>query len=136
MHAVEATTMRTEEHQLEQDWDHAFADVLEGLGRRGHGAATTEVGTRLRCVSGGYLADQCSCEASVPLEVVSVAWNRQLEGGGEEGFFRFAWQEQVWLGYGLKGGRVRGVYCPAHSVERDQRLQSARTAAQSPTPRA
>jgi hypothetical protein len=131
---VEAAAVRTEQHQLEKDWDHAFADVLEGLGRRRHGPGASKVASRLQCVSGGYLANQCSCEASVPLEVVSAAWSRQLEGKAEEGFFRFAWQEEVWLAYGLTDGRVTGVYCPGHSDERDRRLQSARTAAQTPDP--
>jgi hypothetical protein len=133
MRAVE-TAVRTQQAQLEQDWDSAFADVLDGLGRRRHRPSTSELAGRLQCVSGGYLADRCSCEASVPLEVVNVAWSRQLEAGGEEGFFRFAWQDEVWLAYGLKDGRVRGVYCPGHSAERDRRLQGARVSAQPPRP--
>ena len=48
---------------------------------------------------------------------------RELERGRLcEGFFHFAWRGDVWLAYGLASGRVRGVYCPAHRSEREQRL--------------
>jgi hypothetical protein len=130
MHAVEARAARVEQdQQLSPDWDHAFADVLVDHRRR-RGAATREAGRALRCVSGGYLTNACSCSASVPLDVVTAAWGRELESGRAEGFFRFAWQEQVWLGYGMQDGNVKGVYCPAHSAERDRRLDTARTSAQ------
>jgi hypothetical protein len=136
MHAVQTGAVRIEQDQrLDADWDHAFADVLVDLRRR-RGGGTQESARPLRCVSGGYLTNACSCSASVPFEVVTAAWSRELEGGRADGFFRFAWQEQVWLGYGLQDGNVKGVYCPAHSAERDRRLDSARTAAHSPQPRA
>jgi hypothetical protein len=129
MQAVEARAPRTtQDERLVPDWDHAFADVLVDRRRR-RGAGAKQARPTLRCVSGGYLTNACSCSASVPREVVSVAWGRQLEGGCAEGFFRFAWQEQVWLGYGLQDGNVKGVYCPAHSAERDRRLDTARTSA-------
>ena len=80
----------------------------------------------LQCVASGYLADGCSCSASVPAAVATAAWQRELERNGPHdgygGFFSFAWHGGVWLAYGLPGGRVRGVYCPAHRSEREQRL--------------
>jgi hypothetical protein len=85
----------------------------------------------LRCVASGYLADGCSCSASVPAAVAIAAWQRELErerpkdGAHDDlhdGFFNFAWRGGVWLAYGLPGGQVRGVYCPAHRSEREQRL--------------
>jgi hypothetical protein len=77
----------------------------------------------LRCVSSGYLSDGCSCEASIPASVVTAAWAQELKRAGARGdrFFRFAWHGGVWLAYGLQDGRVRGVYCPSHSAERDER---------------
>lgn len=77
----------------------------------------------LRCVSSGYLSDGCSCSSSVPAHVVAAAWTRELERGGVPGdrLFRFAWHDGVWLAYGLRDGRVRGVYCPSHSAGRDER---------------
>jgi hypothetical protein len=129
MQAVEAEAVRIEQEQtLDADWDHAFADVLVDRRRR-RGAARKQARSPLRCVSGGYLTNACSCSASVPFEVVTAAWSRQLEGRCTDGFFRFAWQEQVWLAYGLQDGDVKGVYCPAHSAERDRRLDTARTTA-------
>ncbi len=84
----------------------------------------------LRCVSTGYLSHGCSCRASVPAEVASAAWQREQEATvGNDRFFYFAWRGEVWLGYGLVGGGVRGVYCPAHSAERSERSFSARLAA-------
>jgi hypothetical protein len=77
----------------------------------------------MRCVSSGYMADGCSCEATVPWSVVSEAWARELERAQacEDQFFRFLWRGGAWLGYGLRDGRVRGVYCPTHSARRAQR---------------
>ena len=77
----------------------------------------------LRCVSSGYLADGCSCQATVPASVVRGAWARELERDDvEEGqFFRFVWRGETWLGYGLRDGSVRGVYCPEHSARRAER---------------
>jgi hypothetical protein len=108
--------------------------VLAGIGRRRaahgqrerivhgeHGEAPASAA--LRCVSSGYLADGCSCRAGVPAAVASAAWREELERGRMcEGFFHFAWRRDVWLAYGLADGRVRGVYCPAHRFEREQRL--------------
>ena len=36
-------------------------------------------------------------------------------------FFRFTWQNGVWLAYGLRDGGVRGVHCPPHMAEREER---------------
>ena len=131
MHTVENGAVSAEQARL-GDWDTAFAGVLTD--RRRRGARENQAAPPRRCVSAGYLADSRSCRASVPCEVVQAAWGRQLEGGSPEGFFRFAWQDEVWLGYGLKDGEVRGVYCPAHSAERDRRVHSARTAVPPPAP--
>jgi hypothetical protein len=81
----------------------------------------------LQCVASGYLTDGCSCSARVPATVANAAWQRELErespkDGARDGFFNFAWRGGRWLAYGLPGGQVRGVYCPAHRSEREQRL--------------
>lgn len=77
----------------------------------------------LRCVWTGHSADGCSCQSNVPEDVVASAWRRELERGGERAdrFFQFTWQEGVWLAYGLKDGGVRGVHCPPHRTEREER---------------
>ncbi len=77
---------------------------------------------RLKCVSSGHLADNCSCSATVPTGVVHAAWERQLAHAKVSGdrFFRIAWQGRVWLAYGLGDGGVRGVYCPTHTSQRDE----------------
>jgi hypothetical protein len=92
------------------------------IARAGSGRAAAPE-PALRCVSSGYLASGCSCRARVPATVASAAWREELEQGRLcEGFFHFAWRGDVWLAYGLAGGGVRGVYCPAHRSEREQRL--------------
>lgn len=77
----------------------------------------------LRCVSSGYLSGGCSCQASIPEGVVTTAWRRELAAadGPRDRFFRFSWRDGEWLAFGLRDGRIRGVYCPAHSAERDGR---------------
>ncbi len=78
---------------------------------------------QLRCVSSGYLADGCSCQATVPAGIVGAAWAHELQHtpASEDQFFRFIWRGGEWLGYGLRDGRVRGVYCPEHSARRAER---------------
>jgi hypothetical protein len=129
MTGLQAGATTLERHVRDADWDDAFADVVADLDRRG--AAGAEVaGQRLRCVSSGYLANGCSCSASIPAEVVAAVWERELARGGDRGdrFFRIAWQEDVWLAFGLQDGGVRGVYCPSHSAERDERAFAAAAA--------
>jgi hypothetical protein len=77
----------------------------------------------LRCVSSGYLTDGCSCQSTVPASIAKAAWAHELEHtpAREDQFFRFMWRGGEWLGYGLRDGRVRGVYCPEHSAKRTQR---------------
>jgi hypothetical protein len=77
----------------------------------------------MRCVSSGYLADGCSCQATIPSNVVIAAWARELEllGAHDDRFFRFAWRGGVWFAFGLGDGSVRGVYCPRHSAARAER---------------
>jgi hypothetical protein len=79
----------------------------------------------MRCVSSGYLSRGSSCTVTIPGGVVTDAWASQKRAGihGDR-FFHFTWQGEVWLAYGLKDGRIRGVYCPEHSAERDQRSLS------------
>jgi len=82
---------------------------------------------QLQCVSSGYLAGGCACRSTIPMDAVTAAWQGVLERGeaSADGFFRFAWHDGVWLAFGLRDGRVRGVYCPAHSAERDERAHAA-----------
>jgi hypothetical protein len=82
-----------------------------------------DVERMLRCVSSGYLTDGCSCRTTVPASVANDAWARALQRtpAYEDRFFRFQWEDGAWLGYGLRDGRVRGVYCPEHSARRAER---------------
>lgn len=76
----------------------------------------------LRCVASGYLSDRRSCQDTVPTGVVADAWARERRAGAHgDRFFHFTWAGGVWLGYGLRDGSVRGVYCPEHSAERARR---------------
>lgn len=95
----------------------AEAEVVD-LGARRRERQRRE--SALRCVASGYLAEECSCEATVPADAVKALWARRLELSGEacDGFFRFTTRDGEWLGYGLSDGRVRGVYCPDHSARR------------------
>jgi hypothetical protein len=79
---------------------------------------------RLRCVSSGYLAGGCSCPCTIPADAVIAAWRRELEKAAGERFFHFTFGDGEWLAYGLEDGLVRGVYCPDHSAERDERSVS------------
>jgi hypothetical protein len=76
----------------------------------------------LRCVSSGYMADGCSCRATIPAGAVTDAWARERRSGAHgDRFFHFTWGGEVWAAYGLKNGLVRGVYCPEHTAERERR---------------
>jgi hypothetical protein len=81
----------------------------------------------LRCVWTGDPAHGCSCTSGIPEHVVIAAWRRELERTGvrADQFFRFDWQNDVWLAYGLMDGRVRGVHCPPHRAEREERAFAA-----------
>jgi hypothetical protein len=83
----------------------------------------SQVDCLLRCVSSGYLADECSCRATIPSSVVTAAWasEQDLLGSREDRFCRFAWRGGVWFAFGLSDGGVRGVYCPTHSAARAER---------------
>jgi hypothetical protein len=103
--------------------------LLSGIRRRqiSHGGRRSSrvdaLNRPLQCVSSGYLSGGCSCRSSIPGDVVAAAWRDELERGRlHGGFFHFAWRGGVWLAYGLPDGWVRGVYCPAHRAEREERL--------------
>jgi len=91
------------------------------------GAHTRTADTELRCVWTGDPASGCSCTSGIPENVVTAAWSRELErlDVRADRFFRFAWQNELWLAYGLVDGRVRGVHCPPHRAEREQRAFAA-----------
>jgi hypothetical protein len=72
----------------------------------------------LRCVASGYLSHGGSCDAVVPAEAVVAAWAQERRSRRGDRFFSFTWDGQMWLGYGLRNGLVRGVYCPEHRAER------------------
>jgi hypothetical protein len=77
----------------------------------------------LRCVWTSHPDREHSCESRIPARVVADAWRHELDFGREcAGFFHFAWRGHVWLAYGLPGGAIRGVYCPVHRAEREERL--------------
>jgi hypothetical protein len=83
----------------------------------------------IRCVSSGYMSGGCSCQAAVPAAVARNAWARELgRASAPEGrFFHFTWKSEIWLGFGLQGGEVRGVYCPVHRAARDGRAAGCET---------
>lgn len=91
------------------------------------GAQTTNVQTELRCVWTGDPVSGCSCTSSVPEGVVTAAWRHELEQDDvlADRFFRFTWQNEVWLAYGLVDGGIRGVHCPPHRAEREQRTAAS-----------
>ena len=91
------------------------------------GAQAPDVQTELRCVWTGDPASGCSCTSSIPEHAVIAAWRRELERFDvlADRFFRFTWQNHVWLAYGLVDGGVRGVHCPPHRAEREQRTVAA-----------
>lgn len=106
----------------------ALASVIDDLPRRWARRPGRAVCVEhpLSCVwsdaAGGW-----SCPSRIPKAVVTNAWRRELEAGVERGdrFFHFIWRGGVWLAYGLKDGRVRGVYCPSHNSERAERSHAA-----------
>ena len=77
----------------------------------------------LRCVWTSHPDHEHCCRARIPARTVADAWRRELELGRVcAGFFHFAWNGRVWRAYGLPDGSVRGVYCPTHRAEREERL--------------
>ncbi len=97
------------------------ADRFTDVGRRRMTRKSVPDPT-LRCVSSGYLSDGCSCRSTISTSVVTAAWaSEQRTGVRGDRLFHFAWHGEVWLAYGLKNGRIRGVYCPEHSAARDRR---------------
>jgi hypothetical protein len=84
----------------------------------------TTVEFPLRCVWTSHPDHDHCCRSRIPARAVTVAWRRELELGRvcAVGFFHFAWRGEVWLAYGLPDGAVRGVYCPVHRAQREERL--------------
>lgn len=94
----------------------------------------TPAGVRLHMAEPAELPARCvwtdhldgrrpHCDARIPARAVASAWRRELVlGRTRAGFFHFVWRGRVWLAYGLLDGSTRGVYCPAHRAEREQRL--------------
>ncbi|MFZ1155766.1 MAG: hypothetical protein WAN93_12775, partial [Solirubrobacteraceae bacterium] len=75
-----------------------------------------------KCVWSGYPNYDRDCRSRIPATVVVKAWQREMQlKGTVEGFFYFSWRNGVWLGFGVKDGAVRGIYCPTHCSERDSR---------------
>jgi hypothetical protein len=80
-------------------------------------------GKLLRCVWSNHPDHTRDCRARIPADVVTRAWRRETEEyDTPEGFFYFSWNDAVWLAYGFRDGRVRGVYCPTHCAERTANL--------------
>jgi hypothetical protein len=76
----------------------------------------------LKCVWSGYPDYNRACRSRIPASVVVKAWQREMHlEEAVEGFFYFTWRSGVWLAFGSRDGRVRGVYCPTHCSERDTR---------------
>ena len=76
----------------------------------------------MKCVWSGYPHYDRDCRSRIPASVVIKAWLREIQlKDTVEGFFYFSWRNGVWLAFGLRDGRVRGVYCPTHCSERDSR---------------
>jgi hypothetical protein len=77
----------------------------------------------LRCVWTSHPHHEHCCRERIPVRAVAGAWRRELKlGCTHGGFFNFIWRGEVWLAYGMADGTVRGVYCPVHRAEREQRL--------------
>ncbi len=77
------------------------------------------------------MSDGCSCQATVPASVVTAAWDQELRRAParEDQFFTFTWTGGEWLGYGLRDGSIRGVYCPEHNARRTQHSSAYSVAA-------
>jgi hypothetical protein len=103
--------------------DGEFANIVAELLSRDLAQRSTPA--QSRCVSSGL--DGCCCRQTIPTDVVTAAWARELEAGGarEDRFFHFIWEGGVWLAYGLAVGEVRGVYCPSHNSRRAARSHAA-----------
>jgi hypothetical protein len=96
--------------------------LLAGVARRRISRANA-LDRPLRCVWSSHPSYDRCCRSRVPTDVVTEAWRGELERGRVSGgFFHFVWRGSVWLAYGLPDGLVRGVYCPSHRAEREERL--------------
>jgi hypothetical protein len=93
-----------------------------GVAARPEGAPPDAIDEPMKCVWSGYPDYNRDCRSRIPASVVIKAWHREIQlKGTVEGFYYFSWRSGVWLAYGLRDGRVRGVYCPTHCVDRDSR---------------
>jgi hypothetical protein len=107
--------------------DRPTGDRLDGVAPR----RLELVDESLECVWSGFPGDERSCRSRIPASVVVRAWHREMQlRRAEEGFFHFSWRSGMWLGYGLRDGSVRGVYCPTHCAERTDRQSTRLTIGQ------
>ena len=67
------------------------------------------------------MAGGCSCTRTIPASAAVAAWSAEQVRAAGSRLFHFAWKGEVWLGFGLEDGSVRGVYCPSHRAQRDAR---------------
>jgi hypothetical protein len=97
----------------------SFSGKAGGAGIQIPGAQTES----LRCGWTDSPANRVSCLSNIPKDVVTAAWRRELawDGVRADRLFRFAWQNGIWLAYGLKDGDVRGVRCPSHRADHEAR---------------
>lgn len=99
-----------------------FDPLLEGMIPRRAVVPAARAHRELRCTSSGYLSHGCRCQITIPEHVVAAAWERErLFGNTQDRFFHVMWRDEVWLAYGLGDGTVRGVCCPEHRAEREER---------------
>ena len=99
-----------------------FDALLEGFIPRRAIVPAERAACELRCASSGYLGDGCRCHFTIPEHVVVEAWQRERSFGFcADRFFRVFWRDEVWLAYGIADGTVRGVHCPDHRAEREER---------------
>jgi hypothetical protein len=99
-----------------------FDSLLEGFIPRTAIVSGERAHSELRCASSGYLGDGCRCHLTIPEHVVVEAWERErMFGNCDDRFFRVVWRDEAWLAFGVCDGSVRGVYCPEHRAEREER---------------
>lgn len=113
---------RPAEHTVTLETGEGFDALLEGFIPRRPVITGDRAARALRCISSGYLSHGCRCHFTIPEHVAVEAWEREcMFGHVADRFFRVLWRDEVWLAYGVADGTVRGVYCPDHRAEREER---------------